>query len=60
MEKRLEMEDGEQIRPFCAVFLWVPTHIFVEDEMGVTQDIPQEEGARRPLMTMLFSLGHKH
>ena len=53
------MEGGDQILSFCGMFLREPTHIFMEDEMGSTQYIPQEEGGEQGdrLMPMLFALG---
>ena len=41
------------------MFPWVPIHLLVEDEMGVSQDTPQGERGEQgdPLMPMLFALG---
>ena len=54
------LEDGRRRSdpPVCAVVLWDPIHVSV-DEMGNTQEIPQGEGGEQgdPLMLMLFSLG---
>ena len=52
-----QMEGGDQILPFVRAhqpYLW-------EDEMGVTQSIPQGEGGEQgdPLMPMLFALGQQ-
>ena len=59
MEGLLRMEDGDQILPFVRMFYGTPSTYLWEDEMGVTQSIPQGEGGeqRDPLMPMLFALG---
>ena len=59
MEGLLRMEDGDQILPFVRMFCGNPSTFLWEDEMGVTQSIPQGEGGEQgdPLMPMLFALG---
>ena len=59
LEGLLRMEDGDQILPFVRCFYGSPSTYLWEDEMGVTQHIPQEEGGEQgdPLMLMLFALG---
>ena len=53
------MEGGDQILPFVKCFYGSPSTYPWEDEMGVTQSIPQGEGGEQgdPLMPMLFALG---
>ena len=55
----LRMEGGDQILPFVRMFCGSPSRYLWEDEMGVTQSIPQGEGGEQgdPLMPMLFVLG---
>ena len=59
LEGLLRMEDGDQILPFLRMFHSNPSTYLWEDEMGVTQSIPQGEGGEQgdPLMPMLFALG---
>ena len=59
LEGLLRMEDGDQILPFVRCFSGSPSTYLWEDEMGVTQHIPKEEGGEQgnPLMPMLFALG---
>ena len=44
LEGLLRMEDGDQILPFVRCFYGSPSTHLWEDEMGVTQHIPQGEG----------------
>ena len=62
MEGLLKMEDGDQILPFVRMFYSTPSTYLWEDELGVTQSIPQGEGEEQgdPLMPMVFALGHHH
>ena len=55
----LMMEDGDRVLPFVRCFYGSPSTYMWEDEMGVSQDIPQGEGGEQgdPLMPMLFALG---
>ena len=59
LEGLLRMEDGDQILTFVRCFYGSPSTDLWEDEMGVTQRIPQGEGGEQgdPLMPMLFALG---
>ena len=59
LEGLLRMEDGDHILPFVRCFYGSPSTYLWEDEMGVTQYIPQGEGGEQgdPLMPMLFALG---
>ena len=54
MECILKMEDGDQIFPFVRCFYGSPSTYLWEDEMGVTQEIPQGEGGEQgdPFMPM--------
>ena len=57
-EGLLRMEGGDQIFPFVRCFYCSPSTYLWEDEVGVTQSIPQGEGEQGdPLMPMLFALG---
>ena len=49
------MEGGDQILPFVRCFYGSPSTYLWEDEMGVTQTIPQGQGD--PLMPLLYALG---
>ena len=53
------VEGGDQILPFVRCFYGSPSTFLWEDEMGVSQSIPQGEGGEQgdPLMPMLFALG---
>ena len=55
----LMMEDGDGVLPFVRCFYGSPSTYMWEDEMGVSQDLPQGEGGEQgdPLMPMLFALG---
>ena len=53
----LMMENGDRVLPFVRCFCGSPSTYMWEDEMGVSQDIPQGEGGEHPLMPMLFALG---
>ena len=55
----LMMEDGDRVLPFVRCFCGSPSTYMWEDEVGVSQDIPQGEGGEQgdPLMPMLFALG---
>ena len=59
LEGLLRMEGGDQILPLCEMFLRRPSTYLWEDEMGVSQSIPQGEAGEQgdPLMPMLFALG---
>ena len=59
LEGLLRLEGGDQILPFVRMFYGSPSTYLWEDEMGVTQSIPQGEGGEQgdPLMPMLFALG---
>ena len=59
LEGLLRMEGGDQILPFVRCFYGSPSTYLWEDEMGVSQSIPQGEGGEQgdPLMPMLFALG---
>ena len=43
MEGVLRMEDGDQILPFVRMFYGSPSTFLSEDEIGITQSIPQGE-----------------
>ena len=47
MEGFLKMEDGDQILPFVRCFYGSPSTYLWEDEMGVTEEIPQGEGGEQ-------------
>ena len=55
----LMIEDGDRVLPFVRCFNGSPSTYMWEDEMGVSQEIPQGEGGEQgdPLMPMLFALG---
>ena len=55
LEGILRMEGGDQILPFVRCFYGIPSTYLWEDEMGVTQSIPQGEGDL--LMPLLYALG---
>ena len=59
LEGLLRMKGGDQILLFVRCFYGSPSTYFWEDEMGVTQSIPQGEGGEQgdPLMPMLFAFG---
>ena len=59
LEGLLRMEGGDQTIPFVRCFHGSPSTYLWEDEMGVTQSIPQGEGGEQgnPLMPLLFALG---
>ena len=50
---------GDHILPFVRCFYGSPSTYLWEDEMGVTQHVPQGEGREQgdPLMPILFALG---
>ena len=47
MEGILKMEDGDRILPFVRCFYGSPSTYLWEDEMGVSQEIPQGEGGEQ-------------
>ena len=59
MEGFLRMEDGDQILPFVRMFYGTPSTYLWEDEMGVTQSIPQGEGGEQgdPLHAHALCIG---
>ena len=56
MEGLLRMEDGDQILPFVRMFYGNPSTHWWEDEMGVTQNIPQGEGGSKAIPSCPCSL----
>ena len=59
LEGLLRMEGGDQILPFVRCFYGSPSTCLWEDEMGVTQHVPQGggRGARRPPHANTFRTG---
>ena len=53
MERVLRMEQGDQILPFVRCFYGSPSTYLSEMKQENVQDIPQGEGARRPLRSCL-------
>ena len=59
LEGLFRLEGGDQILPFVRCFYGSPSTYLWEDEMGVTQSIPQGEGGEQGdlLMPLLYALG---